>query len=431
MQNNIFGKSIIIKIVYLTIITGFFGATFFSVPLGPITLFPYRVLIVLLLISVSLIILKEKKIYYSHIKVKNYLFFLFIWFIYALFSVSWAKSKVEAFREIGYLIFVFSIIFFVVYFFTKLENHKCFYKIWIGVLIFMVLLGVWEVITGNHLPGSKLYKAAPHLKHIPTGVFVNQNDYATYLTLSFPFLLNLFKFKKKYMKIIALCLLVISLYLIIATQSRANYLAFILGLLFWFSFNINIKNKIKYLFFGLLFSVGLIFIFPDLLINLINTIREQLSSIFINYIKFKEGKILSSIGVRVNLIRNSLMFLLDSFGFGVGPGNAKYYMKINSYYNTSHIVSVHNWWIEILTNYGILIFVGYVLFYLNIIKDLFIITKSSNNIYESMIVESLLISLVMFLVSSLSSSSIVAFKPQWILFAFAISFINYYRLKNH
>jgi hypothetical protein len=44
-----------------------------------------------------------------------------------------------------------------------------------------------------------------------------------------------------------------------------------------------------------------------------------------------------------------------------------------------------------------------------------------------MVCEALLVSLVGFLFASISSSSIMAFKPQWLLFAFALTYLNYFR----
>jgi teichuronic acid biosynthesis protein TuaE len=422
-------NNLINKLIYLTIISGFFGASFFSIPFGPITLFPYRILIMFLLIFVSLGILKNKKIYISHIKVKNYLFFLLFWFIYAIFSLGWAKIKIAAVREIGFLIFALSIVFLVVYFFRELNNYNWFYKIWILVLVFMIILGFWEVITGNHLATSKLKNAPLRFKHIPTGVYANQNDFATYLTLSIPFLLSLIKYKKNHKKIIGYVLLFSSLYLIILTGSRANIIALIIGIIFWFLFNLDIKNKVKYIFFTFIIFILIFVFYPKQIVDLLNEIEYQISSVFINYSKIKtEGK-LGSIGIRINLIKNSLKFVIESFGFGVGAGNAEYYMKTKAVYDTRHILNVHNWWFEILTNYGIFIFIGYILFYLGVIKELFKISKiSKKDSYGFMISETLLTSMMIFLIASISSSSILAFKPQWLLFAFSIGFINYFRL---
>ena len=98
-----------------------------------------------------------------------------------------------------------------------------------------------------------------------------------------------------------------------------------------------------------------------------------------------------------------------------------------AHYNTAGILNPHNWWLEILINYGIFVFIGYVIFYMGIIKKLWKIYRKKQTIEEKMICETLLVSLVGFFFASISSSSIMAFKPQWLLFAFALSFLNYFR----
>ena len=101
-----------------------------------------------------------------------------------------------------------------------------------------------------------------------------------------------------------------------------------------------------------------------------------------------------------------------------------------SQYNTAGITNPHNWWLEIFINYGIFIFVGYVIFYIGIIRNLWKIYRIKQIREEKMICEALLVSMVGFFFSSISSSSIMAFKPQWLLFAFVLAFLNYFRNKK-
>jgi teichuronic acid biosynthesis protein TuaE len=82
---------------------------------------------------------------------------------------------------------------------------------------------------------------------------------------------------------------------------------------------------------------------------------------------------------------------------------------------------------EVLVNYGALVFTGYVVMYLSLIKKIWRIWRASKERHNKMISEALLVSLVTFFLASTSSSSIMAFKPQWYLFAFAIAFLNLHR----
>jgi teichuronic acid biosynthesis protein TuaE len=119
-------------------------------------------------------------------------------------------------------------------------------------------------------------------------------------------------------------------------------------------------------------------------------------------------------------------FVYSTAGFGVGAGNAEYWMAHYSRYYTFGILDPHNWWLELLINYGVFIFAGYILFFASILRQLWRAHKEIDG-PQLMICEALLMSLVGFLVATLSSSSVMALTPQWILLAFALAFIVNYR----
>jgi len=73
----------------------------------------------------------------------------------------------------------------------------------------------------------------------------------------------------------------------------------------------------------------------------------------------------------MNLIRNGLVFLSSTFGFGVGAGNIEYWMEHNPVYNTSSITNMHNWWIEILVAYGVIIFILYIVFFAKLFMNFY------------------------------------------------------------
>jgi len=91
------------------------------------------------------------------------------------------------------------------------------------------------------------------------------------------------------------------------------------------------------------------------------------------------------------------------------------------------VTNSHNWWLEILINYGVFIFIGYIIFYMGIIRNLWKLYHKKQTREEKMICEALLVSLVGFFFANVSSISIMAFKPQWLLFAFALTYLNYFR----
>jgi len=414
-------------LLYLTIVAGFIGSAFLTIPVGPIHIFPYRVLLPLLWFIFAMGILLQGRVDLSHIKVKPYLQFLLLWLLYAILSLAWAVAKTDAIRGIIFLFMAVSVIFFVVYYFSNSKDLKRLYYLWLVVLGGLLLVGFWEHLTGHHLSVSGFYgETRARFMFIPTGVFRNPNDFATYLALSIPFVFALVRYRRSiFARGVGLVVLGASFYLIIVTYSRANYLAVILELLFLFMFLFRLKAKIKTVILGGLLILALVIALPGPTQRITGTIGEQIESITSPW-----SLTYGSTGVRINLAKNSLIFLGRTGGFGVGVGNAEYWMSNFPVYNTRGITNAHNWWDELLVDYGIFIFAGYILFYLALIARLYRIHRHLSNGTDKMICEALLVALVGFFLASISSSSIMTLRPQWFLFAFALAFLNYQRIKR-
>jgi len=414
-------------LLYLTIIAGFIGSAFLTIGVGPIHLFPYRILLPLLWLFFIIEIFLQGRVAISHIKVKPYLQFLGLWLVYGVLSLAWALSKADAIRHIVFLFMAVSVIFFAVYYFSNGKDIKRFYYLWLAVLVGFLFVGLWARLTGQHLPGSSLYgETRARFMFIPTGVSAGPNEYATFLALSLPFVLALIRYRRSiFARSVGLVVLGASLYLLLETSSRANYLAVILEFAFLFTFLFKLSTKIKTAILGGLLILALVVALPGVTQRLAGTISEELESITSPW-----SLTYGSTGVRINLIKNSLIFLGRTGGFGVGAGNVEYWMGNFPIYNTRGITNPHNWWDEILVDYGIFIFAGYILFYLGLIARLYKIHRHLGDGTEKMICEALLVALVGFFFASISSSSIMADKSQWFLFAFALAFLNYARSRE-
>jgi teichuronic acid biosynthesis protein TuaE len=415
------------KIFYLVFLTGFFGAAFFTADLGLFTLFPYRFFLLLLLVIFSLKTLFSGKIIIHQKSIKWYILFLFFWLGYSVISLAWAPSKGDAIRDIIFLFMSVLLIFFFTYYIKNETDLKKVYNIWLAVLGILIIIGFWEHLTGNHLSVSRNYNEIRSWRmFIPTGVFFNPNDYATFLALSIPFGIVVVRYYNKTMfRLFGIVAALLAFYLIVETGSRANIIAVLLEIIFIFLFLMNINQKTKIIFTASILVIFLFLFFGNNIYQYYEKISIEITSIG-RQVSLMKG----SMGVRINLIKNSLSFLYKTAGFGVGAGNAEYYMANIPQYNTYGILNPHNWWLEILVNYGILVFAGYLLFYFGIIYNLWKISKKNLTQIEKMICEALLVSLVGLFFASISSSSIMAFKPQWLLFAFALSFLNYIRSKE-
>lgn len=430
---NIFFKlQFIEKIFYFIVVfTSFFGPAFLSIDLGPFALFPFRIFIIILW---TFFILRSFLSPNSYLNIKNIkyeLIFYLFWVLYAIISLQWALSKADAIRHIIFLFFGFSLILFSVKYITNISLLKKFYNIWFFAYIIMILIGYWEHLTGNHLSVSvynhdnlaENYSSTKIIRVLfcPTGVFRNPNDYATFLVFSIPFSLGFLKYSKKYLlRILSLFSIISSIYFLIITSSRANIIAFLVEISFFLLVLSDLKQKIKIFSIVLVILSAVISLFPEFITTHITDIVYNFSLLS----KFFDDNSLGSSGIRRNLIKNCLDFVHRTWGFGVGAGNAEYWIANFSNFNTNGILNPHNWWIEIMTNYGIFIFVGYFFCYFIIFYNIYINRKKSDNKNICRISDALLTSLIGFPIASVSSSSIISFKPQWLLFAFAIAFIN-------
>lgn len=429
MKVNVF--SVQRGFLFLVIVFSFSGSLFLSWEIGAFHIFPFRIFLILqwLLFAGYIYFIREGHLQLSHIKVKVYLQYFAIWLGYAFVSIMWAADQIAAIRNVIFLFTGISIIFFLVFFFRNLNTLQWLYLLWLLIFVVLIPIGIWEVATGNHLAASTLLdEERSWLMFAPTTVFTNQNDYAAFIALTIPMILVWIRYYSKlYIRILGVLVLIGSLSLLIMTTSRSCYLAVFAGLAFWFIFLLQVKKKLITLVTVTTICILLLLAFPDWIQDTFSLVQAEISSL--DSVVSATDDYGSNV-VRKNLIKNALHFSAQSAGFGVGAGNVEHYMEFYSIYPVGRVTNVHNWWAEILANYGIFIFAGYVIFYISIFLNLWRAYKRVIYQKEKMICEALLVGLVSFFMASISSSSIIAFPPQWIFFGFCLAFLNYLRNKE-
>ena len=416
-------------LIYLILFTGLWGPALFVVRAGSFHIFPYRAFfLILLLLSVLKAVLPGGKFNVSYIIIKSYLGFLLFWLLYGAVSVIWAVSKTDAIRNLFFLFMFFTVIWCVVYYFRDIEDLYRFYYLWMFFLIFFVAIGLWEVATGHHLATS-LYSRKSLINldiKKATAVFYNPNDFSVFLALSIPFVFSFVRYGKNYLlRLAGIVLIILSIYILFSNVSRAALLSVVIEFLFILIFltNRNIRSKVYIVVAGIISIILILYIAHFL----------PLDGYYIKIIKsfrfnFSPGK---PSGIRLNLLKNSFYFLWKTWGMGVGAGNVEAWMKHYAIYKTYRMTNMHNWWFEIMTNYGVIIFGGYVIFFFSLLKNLYVGLKNLKNTKEKMICESLVVGLVGFILACIGSSSIMSFRFQWFFFAFCLAFLNYLRLKDY
>ncbi|WP_078550016.1 teichuronic acid biosynthesis protein TuaE [Litchfieldia alkalitelluris] len=414
-------KNIIVPLMFLLICSTFLNQSIFTIHLGFFSLFLYRMLLITVVTLFVLHIFKEKNFidYWNQVHVKGILLFFLVWIVYGTISLLWVKSLIAGIKYLFLLGIGIAFIFLAVFLLKKLSQLFAVYLFWSVMSMLLLILGCVNHFGHIQLPSSTLYGAPEYKLGYPTAVFFNQNDFATFLTISFFFYFSALKnSRNSYFKCGAFILSGLSVYMIYLTESRASLLAIGVGLIIYVLMIVPSLLK-KVIVITSALTITLLFY---LNIEKIYSILLQLSE--------ASTESTSSNVVRLNLIKNTFAFFIESFGFGVGVGNLPFYLENQAIYDTNHVVEVHNWLVEIIGNFGWGIFLGYLTMYIYLIHRLYCFYKKRLGNQAKWLVEAAILSLIAFLVSSISPSSVSNLFFHWVFLGFVISLLSVLRGKE-
>lgn len=121
---------------------------------------------------------------------------------------------------------------------------------------------------------------------------------------------------------------------------------------------------------------------------------------------------------RILLYKESFVAFFKTYGLGLGPAGFQRYFENNEH--ESVLVNPHNWWLEILTQYGIFVFVAYLgsmlMLYIRMIK---LYLRNNSCIYAQVIGMC-----TSFVIACIAPSSFLGYSYQWLLPALCIVMIN-------
>lgn len=352
----------------------------FKVHMGiNISLYTMAVVAVWFLISRSIVLCKRLEYY-----------FFFVWAAFIILSI-WRAEKLGVWAY--YVDWILTAILFQqILIKNKDENTYAFIiKAMTDALFLHLLMGIYEVTTHSYLfeignVSKRLYG------HVAIGMFHNLNDYATFITTMIPFAIYRFlKSKKNFEKLYCGFLTVCTLYFITVSESRGAILTlmvFVCGGIFMFARKSR-KNQ--------LITVGGLLAFAVALATNMGGVFSRIQELLISNTIDVTG---NSDIARINLIRNGLYFLSETYGFGVGAGNLYKWLSERSIYNIGDLAFIHNWYVEVLVTFGVLFFAVYLVFHGRILHRLF-----SKRYGVDILKTTMFLSFVCFSIVSISSSS--------------------------
>lgn len=411
------------RLTYLCVLTSLIGANTVSLDFGVFQLSIFRGLIILITIFIILEMFIKNRAPLKLGRNNRYSFmFMAIWLLYAFFSLGWVKDYSSWLRSVYFI----GLGFLCVIVFNKYLRNKTdilmVFKLIALMAVFHNLIGWYEISTGNYffLSADRIFRYSRD--SLPVSMFGNTNNLATFLLFSvFITYACAANTKNLILKLIYLATIISSIILLVMTKSRANILGLILASAVFVSLSVCNKRT-RHTLLILLLGMFMIFLtYPEVLSNLFIMISRNL------YFRFSDQT--GSDVTRINLIKNGFLFLVKTFGFGIGAGNVEFWMASYGVYNTGQIVNMHNWWMEILTCYGIIIFIMYLLFYSKLFLSAYRKFKRSLDKMDTSISLGIMCCMAGYTLGSVSSSSNISSEWLWVFWAIAIAYqgmnINY------
>lgn len=408
------------KIYFLTILFSFLSFSFLVKIMGRYDLYFYFVSTFIYLVYM----LKDFKKYNIKGILKNKYTKLYMTFIiYMVVSVLWSVDKSQAIKSIINYVFMISLLVVVVDYNVKPNNISKTIKYILYMIPGIVLMGLIE-ITGyrfnirNHYIDENLYRLAPDfLMKIPTTLFYSPNNYAVFVVIVMTFLFVAILYcKKRYAKITyGILYLLLQINLIFST-SRTAWISLFIIYIFAAAVFLLLKKKV---YLKKTFCIVLVTFVVFYAISLIPAMWAYYGK-FYGTTAPQYGEV-GSTNVRYTLVIDIVDgVVMKGHPLGFGAGNTSNFLKAVN--NTNGITNPHSLWFEILGDFGIPMFILFIVLYLMIMYELqkLLYKKSSMNYYYT----SLLFSFFGFILLSFAPSSVITFTPYWILMGLGLGAVN-------
>ncbi len=336
--------------------------------------------------------------------------FLAFWFSYNTITLFWAQDPHHVYVHIAVIV-LYGALFLIYSNLFRIDAllHR-FHWFLICILGLYLITCIYELITWQHLPVSRFYQK---IHFMPTGPFFSENMTAAYFLMFTPFLLFISKLTDKAWHGVLALLASLGFFVIVTIQGARIAMLSYFGL-FGYYFLWHMSFKLKLALILILIFVGgatyLVFqpqidLMIDMLLHQTQTIGGDTESIH-----------MSSIKIRTQLLYESIDIAFSTGLMGVGGGNYENAMHAERLFRTAWITNPHNYLMELLGNWGILVLGGFLTLYLWWLYKLYLLYKHTED-RKRYLYLMYLSSLILFIPASILPSSIRSDYFVWIYFA--------------
>ena len=377
----------------------------------------YRLIMAVSFVMVT--ILAGKVTFIKGRLLSKWIIFLCIWLVYGACLLIIGKY-VDRHKGIIELLAIFNSLiscYAVSFLMSSNARKNAIIKLLYWLLNIMLIWGMIEIITGNHLSSSAFNDINSSAyeyenRHMATGFLYNANDFSALITCLFPVLLS----KKIGRKGIVSLLLIMTIN-ILNNATTCNFAIIFFALYYYLILYTN-KNKnavlFKILYWALLIVVAtiIIIIIPRIqsssgilgaTVNQVNNLRNSTGSLYYRLVMYSD----------------SIKAWYNDGILGLGPSSFAEYFTVHP--SLSHLVNPHAFIFELLVQYGIIITISFVfLFYKTFqrAKTIYYQAKDMTRQRDALMMIAFCFA---FVFVSFAPSTFIGYTYPWLLFAIVCS----------
>lgn len=346
---------------------------------------------------------------------------LLLFFAYAVLTLLWAPNFKNGIYVLFYFANAFFIIFILINFSQTKEKLNFIFKVLSIFFLLNFFIGLLETTGYFRLPMSPYYGLS-FTK--PSGFNSNLNNFGFVFLAIFPFL---FLYPQRLAKFIST---ILAVWFAFKLESKGFFLGLIAFFVFYFFWEIKKKSTWRWIallgfmaFIMLLFSIVLM---KDIQLN--NSVFSTFSQIErgVDLMRSEEIEARDSTGVRSFMYIYGLQELASSYGRGTGAAGVGSKLAIDTelFGEDKDLFSFHNFFLEMLIDYGVLPFAIIMFGYFRLINKLKKYSAKANDTLLGYYAKASALSLLTILPASISPSSIIYVFAFWLVIGFSIATSN-------
>ena len=333
-------------IVVLLPITAGLGQYLLPLNFGGISIYAYRLLVAVAVPAILLVVRLQLRV-----GTPGWVFLsaMYFWLAWGCLAVTWSPDAAAGMAEVVTVAFgLCAVVVLIVAPSARAQVIDDLRRGWVLAYLATAVVAIWELRSGRHLPGSWVDTAPAYAQRgVVLSTFGNPNNYAAFIVLAFPFLSWSVGVSRGFARVGYLLLAASTPIMLVLSGGRLAMLALVVEMgVVLLTRGKGIRSLV------LLAGAGVLLV-------VVTSVALHLDPRTLDKILRVRAELQGggSASIRLNLAKNGLIFLRDSYGFGAGPASFEKRMATgDALFPTERIVNPHNFWVEIVSQYGVLVF---------------------------------------------------------------------------